>query len=232
MAARVLVVVTSVERYPGGRATGLWLGEFVHAWDTFRAAGYEVLVASPRGGPTPLDPASLGRMVTDRSIREFHADPARMALLDAQRLADVPDGGLDAVFFTGGHGTMWDFPREPTLAKIIQVVDASGGVVSAVCHGVAALLGARGGEGKPLVEGRRVTGYSDLEERFGGTRRLLDYSLQRELVALGAQYRKGLVPFASHVEVDGRLITGQNPFSTTATARATVDALRTRTRGR
>jgi putative intracellular protease/amidase len=219
--------VTSVDRYPGApRPTGLWLGEFVHAWEAFVRAGLEVVVASPAGGPTPLDPESLKPLVTDRAIRAFHGDPARMALLaSTRRAAQVDPAGLAAVFYTGGHGTMWDFPRDPSLQAIAQSVETRGGVVAAVCHGVAGLLGVLDSRGRPLISGRRVTGYSDLEERLGGTRRLLDYSLQRELAARGAHYERGLVPFLPHAIADGRLVTGQNPFSTRATARATLRAM-------
>jgi putative intracellular protease/amidase len=158
--------------------------------------------------------------VTDRVIRAFQADASRMSLLASTRKAsEVRGDDYDAIYYTGGHGTMWDFPDEPSFQAAARRIYERGGWVAAVCHGVAGLLNIKLANGDYLIQRKRLTGYSDREESFGGTSRIVPYSLESELRARGADYVRSSVPFVPHAIVDGRLITGQNPFSTRALAR-------------
>jgi putative intracellular protease/amidase len=196
------------------------LGELVHFHTELRRPGVTLDLASPRGGATPIDPASLGRLVTDGAIRAFHADTALMALLDNTRpAAEIRGDDYDAIYYTGGHGTMWDFPSEPHFQSIARQIYERGGWVAAVCHGVAGLVDVKLSNGDYLVKGKRLTGYSDREELLGGTSRLVPYSLEERLRERGANYVRTMVPFVPHALGDGHLLTGQNPFSTRALAK-------------
>lgn len=200
-----------------GGSTGFWLEELVVPRRVFTGAGFEIDMASPRGGRPPVDPASAGF--------DTSAEPELDAVLDATMPLDaVRPEDYQAVFLVGGHGTMWDFPEDGRLAGIVTAVHRAGRPVAAVCHGVAGLLGATDGDGRPLVSGRTVTGFSDAEEAVVGADSVVPFSLQQRLVELGAVVEVG-EPFGAHVRRDGGLITGQNPASSEAVASATVSAL-------
>jgi putative intracellular protease/amidase len=157
----------------------------------------------------------------------FLADPVATARRTATlKLAEVDPARYAAVYFVGGKGTLWDFAEDPDIARIGTAVWAAGGVVAAVCHGPAALFGIRDVDGRPLVEGRRVTGFSNDEERFliPDAERVLPFLLADRLAQLGARYAEGPM-YLDHTVVDGRLVTGQNPWSTFSVAEATLRAL-------
>lgn len=225
---RVLGVVTSADRYlKTGRATGLWIGELTHFWEILRGAGIALEVASLRGGPVAIDPVSEGLLGGGRrATEEFLADERRRASLERSvALPDVDLAGFDAIYFAGGHGAMFDFRGSEAIAAATGAVAARGGLVAAVCHGVAALVDLEGSEG-PLVRGREVTGYSRLEERLALRWSEVPFQLEDALIARGAKYRRSLLPFVPHVCVDGNLLTGQNPQSTRLLARRVVERLR------
>lgn len=224
---KVLVVMTNHAKYPSrDDTTGLWLTELTHVHDTLLAAGYAVDFVSPSGGAIPLDERSLGWLYTDREARAHLQDPAFMAKLQSTRApADVNPADYVAIFYTGGHGTMWDFRDNTALQSVAERIYRQGGIVSSVCHGAAGLLNLRDTQGKPLIAGRRVTGFSNTEEWLSGVRDQVPFMLQDEMRARGAAYDKALLPFVSHVVVDGRLVTGQNPGSSKAVAQALVKQL-------
>ncbi|BCY09361.1 dimethylallyltransferase [Actinoplanes sp. L3-i22] len=210
------MVLTSHDTFgTTGRPTGFWLEELVTPLRAFRDAGLTVDLTSVRGGRSPIDPASIGDTTTDPAL---DAD-----LAGAVPLAAVDPAGYDAVFLVGGHGTMWDFPDDESLAAIVNTIGRTG-VVAAVCHGVAGLLGATTATGEPLVAGRTVTGFSDAEEVLAGATAALPFSLEQRLKELGAVVEVG-EPFTPTVRRDGRLLTGQNPASSAGVAAAVVDAL-------
>lgn len=227
-APKILVVVTNHAKYEQvNRPTGLWLGEFVHFYDEFRYPEVTIDLVSPSGGKSPLDPESTKRLVTDPAIRAFEADPAKMSLLDQTlKAADVQAERYDVIYYTGGHGTMYDFPDEPHLQAAARTIFEKGGWVVAVCHGVAGLLNIKLSNGEYLVTGKKLTGYSDREELFGRTKDLVPFSLEERLRERGAEYSRSFVPFVSNTQADGRLLTGQNPFSTRALARLLLERLR------
>jgi len=212
------MVLTSHDTFgTTGRPTGFWLEELTVPLRAFRDAGLAVDLTSVRGGRPPIDPASA----TD-------ADAASDADLDALLAGTVPlssvdPAGYDAVFLVGGHGTMWDFPDDEHLARLVSAIGRSG-VVAAVCHGAVGLLGATTSTGDPLVAGRTVTGFSDAEEALAGATAALPFSLEQRLKALGATVEVG-EPFTPTVRRDGLLLTGQNPASSAGVADAVIDAL-------
>nr|WP_240221033.1 type 1 glutamine amidotransferase domain-containing protein [Rheinheimera hassiensis] len=137
MKKKILHIVTNVERYETvDKLTGLWLGELTHAYDEFEKQGYQQDIASPKGGRTPIDPRSLGSMAVDKSIRARQNDKTFMDLLDnTLAIADVDWRDYDAIYYTGGHGVMWDFLNDSKLQEISRNIFEHGGVVSSVCHG-------------------------------------------------------------------------------------------------
>lgn len=227
----IVAVVTSTERYENaGYRTGLWLGELTHFYDVAVAAGHRVTIASIAGGSVPIDPESLSTLVlADGGTSKRYADPEFMALLDdTVSVDDVDASTVDAVYLTGGHGTMFDFPTSVGLAKLIEGVDAAGGIVAAVCHGPSGLLHARRGSGKPFLKGRKVTGFSWPEEKLAKRADAVPFRLDEALKRRGAKYTKAVRPFASKVVVDGTLVTGQNPGSAAAVGAAVVKLLKRR----
>ena len=220
MPRRILHVVSNVARYgDSAEPTGLWLSELTHAWQVFAAKGYEQRIVSPKGGASPLEPRSLQWPNLDATAKAWLADAARMALLaDTARPDAIDPAGFDAIYFTGGHAVMWDFPDAQELQRITRSIYERGGVVSSVCHGYCGLLNTTLSDGALLVAGRRLTGFSWREEVLAGVARKVPYNAEQEMQRRGALYEKALLPFVSKVVVDGRLVTGQNPQSARATA--------------
>ena len=152
-----------------------------------------------------------------------------MALLGTtSKPEDIDPNDYDAIYFTGGHGVMFDFPDSEGLQSITQTIWNNGGVVSAVCHGYAGLLNATDGNGTPLVSGRNLTGFSWAEEIAAMVSKLVPYNVEEEIQKRGAKYSKNIVPFTSNVVVDGRLVTGQNPTSAKATATKVAELVTSR----
>lgn len=221
MNRRILTVVTNVDRYDAdpSHPTGLWLSELTHAYDIFEARGFEQTIVSPAGGRSPLEPRSLKFPNYDRSAKAWHDDPARMALLENTASPEQLDSAdYDAIYFTGGHAVMFDFPGSAGLQRITREIFESGGVVGAVCHGYCGLLDTRLSDGSYLVAGRNLTGFSWREEVLAGVDKLVPYDVEERMKARGARYSKALLPFVSNSVVDGRLVTGQNPASAKETA--------------
>ncbi|SHF66809.1 type 1 glutamine amidotransferase domain-containing protein [Streptoalloteichus hindustanus] len=226
---RVLIVVTSVGQYEKvGYRTGLWLGELTHFVDVVDQAGVEPVITSIGGGLVPLDPESLSHdFLAELGTDRRYADREFMDKLDnTPSVAEVDAAGHDAIYLTGGHGVMFDFRQSDRLAQLVREFHESDRIVSAVCHGPCGLLDVRLGNGAHLVDGRNVTGFSWREEELAQRDRAVPYNLQDELTRRGARYSLADTPFASHVVVDGRLITGQNPGSARAVAEAVVRHLR------
>ncbi len=227
MSKRVLHVVSNVAHFADpSEPTGLWLSELTHAYDIFAARGYKQHVLSPKGGVSPLEPRALKWPLLDASARAWLADEKRMALLSSTSRPDEIDPvNYDAIYFTGGHAVMWDFPDDPGLQRITRSIWERGGIVSAVCHGYCALLNTKLSDGTVLVAGKRLTSFSWTEEVLAGVARKMPYNAEAEMKRRGACYEKALLPFVSHVVVDGRLVTGQNPWSAKATAKKVVALL-------
>ncbi|GGL80460.1 hypothetical protein GCM10010129_25090 [Streptomyces fumigatiscleroticus] len=193
----------------GGRPTGFHLGETAEPWRILRDAGHRVDFVSVRGGRPPMTGYDAGCPAHDA----FLEDPAGGLLLDRAPVPEEADpDDYDAVYFVGGHGTMWDFRGHPALERLARRIHEAGGVVAAICHGPAALVDVRLADGRHLVAGRRLTCFADAHDRARGLDGLLPFPLQRTLQRRGAvlSHAPDRKP---HVVVDGRLVTGQNPQS-------------------
>lgn len=214
------VVCTSTEQMPDGRPTGVYASELVEAWNGLTDAGYQTHLLSPRGGAVPVEARRHGHADEDA----FFAAEGGRAVAASVRVDEGPQD-LDLVFVVGGHGAMMDLARSPELGGLLRRTHDGGGVVGAVCHGVSALLAPAEGAAPPLVQGRRVAGFSDEEEAAVGMMRRIPWLLSQRLRHLGANVDVGPA-FLPHHVVDGRLVTGQNPASAHSTVRATLRAAR------
>ena len=223
---KVLMVLTSHDQLGDtGRKTGFWLEELAAPYYTFKDAGAEVVLASPKGGRPPLDPKSNEPDHQTDFTRRFEADAQAMQLLDATvRLGGVSHDGYDAVFYPGGHGPLWDLAGDRNSIKLIESFLISGKPVALVCHAPGALRRARKPNGRPLVEGQRVTGFTNSEEEAMGLTKVVPFLVEDALKAKGAFFSKA-DNWAPYVVADGSLITGQNPASSGATARLLLEQI-------
>ena len=218
---RALLVLTSNDDLGGLKKTGFYISEAAEPWKVLTEAGYDVDLASIAGGIAPED----GRDESDSVQGAFLSDPhIREQLRDTTRLADVRAADYDMVLFVGGHGTMWDFPTAPAVDRVGREIYENGGVVSAVCHGPAALVNITLSNGQPLVAGKHVAGFTNDEEAAVGLTDVVPFLLADALTALGATH-SAATNFTEHVVTDGRLVTGQNPQSAAGVARAALAVL-------
>jgi putative intracellular protease/amidase len=224
---KILMVLTSHGQLGNtGKETGFWLEEFAAPYYLLKDAGATVTLASPDGGQPPIDPKSdLPENQTD-ATRRFRADSAAQAeLADTKKLANISAADFDAVFYPGGHGPMWDMPNNAASIALIEDFVKADKPVAAVCHAPVALINVRGKNGDYLIKGKRVTGFTDTEEDAVGLTSVVPFLLEDELRERGGIFSKG-PDWSSHIEVDGKLITGQNPASSEAGAKALLELLR------
>jgi len=226
---KILMVLTSHDKLGDtGEKTGFWLEEFAAPYYAFVDAGADVTLASPAGGQPPLDPTSEEADHQTASTRRFKADQAAQeALANTRKLADIDPGEFDAVFYPGGHGPLWDLSRDGDSIRLVRTMLESGRPVAAVCHAPAVLTEVRNSDGGYIVSGRRVTGFTNSEEQAVGLTGVVPFLVESRLSQRGGQFRRG-DDWAAHVEVDGLLVTGQNPASSAPAAQAVIDQLQQR----
>jgi putative intracellular protease/amidase len=217
---KILMVLTSHDQLGDtGRKTGFWLEEFAAPYFVFRDADVELTIASPKGGQPPIDPKSdLPENQTPPMARFKQDETAQRALSQTAKLADMRAEDFDTVFYVGGHGPMWDLVDNPDSISLIEAFYNSGKPVAAVCHSPGVLHRVMF-NGAPLVKGKRVTGFTNGEEAAVHLTDVVPFLVEDELKRLGGLYEKA-PDWQSFAIVDGRLITGQNPASSTAAAKA------------
>ncbi|ENX58062.1 MULTISPECIES: type 1 glutamine amidotransferase domain-containing protein [Acinetobacter] len=227
MSKRILHVVTNISKYEGiDRPTGLWLGELTHADDEFEKQHYLQDIVSPNGGHSPIEPKSLERFVADASVLKRKNDPAFMQLLETtKKPSEINWQDYDAIYYTGGHGVMWDFLDNAELQNISKNIYEHGGIVASVCHGYCGLLNVQLSNGQYLIQGKKLTGFAWCEEVLAGVAKKVPYNAEELAKQRGALYQRKFIPFLPNVVRDANLITGQNPFSARVTAFAIIDAL-------
>lgn len=216
---KVLIVLTSHDQLGNtGRKTGFWLEELAAPYYTFKDAGAEIVLASPKGGQPPLDPKSNEAAFQTDVTRRFEADAAANAQLAATvRLDSVSQADFDTVFYPGGHGPLWDLAEDKNSIALIESFIEAGKPVALVCHAPGVLRHVKASNGKPLVEGKQVTGFTNTEEEGVGLTNVVPFLVEDELKAKGGIYSKG-PDWGSYVVTDGLLITGQNPASSSEAA--------------
>jgi putative intracellular protease/amidase len=218
---KILMILTSHEDLVNTNIkTGLWIGEFTDPYYEFLDNGHQITLASPKGGQPPIDPMSEMTENITSSNRRYQDDAtAQNALNTTLPLEGISSSEFDAAFFPGGHGPMFDLASNDLSGKLILDFLSNGKPVACVCHGPAALIKAAELDSS-ILKGKRVTGFSNSEEKSAFSPNNIPYTLEDRLKELGADYRTGTVPFISHTEVDGLLITGQNPLSAGPAAKA------------
>lgn len=211
-AKRILFVLTSHDRKGDtGKPTGFFLGEVTHPHHVLTAAGFAIDYVSPKGGEAPID----GNDLSDPINKAFMENPTNVqAIKNTLRPGEVKQENYAAIFYAGGHGTMWDFADNVELARIGGAIYDRGGVVGAVCHGPAGLVNLKLADGSYLVAGRNVAAFTNEEERAVELEKVVPFLLQDKLVERGARHQAA-PKFQAKVVVDGRLVTGQNPASAT-----------------
>jgi putative intracellular protease/amidase len=226
---KALMVITSHDQLGNtGRKTGFWLEELAAPYYVFKDAGVEITLASPKGGRPPLDPKSNEpEFRTDLTLR-FKNDAAAEAQLDKTvRLDSVKQEDFDTVFYPGGHGPMWDIAEDKHSIKLIESFLAARKPIATVCHSTGALRHVKTPDGKLLVQGKEVTGFTNGEEAEVGLTTIVPFLVEDEMLKLGAIFSKK-ANWAPHVVSDGLLITGQNPHSSGPAAKTLMAALKQR----
>ncbi|MGL5633820.1 MAG: type 1 glutamine amidotransferase domain-containing protein [Sarcina sp.] len=224
---KILVVVTNVSKYENAeRPTGLWLGEAVHFVDVMEKAGYKIDYVSSKGGYTPIDPHSLENDFMTETDWAYYTNRDFMNKLgNTLSVDEVNSSDYEVIYYTGGHGVIWDFPNDTKMQNVAKEIYENGGIVSAVCHGLAGLLNIKLSNGENLVNGKKVTGFSNSEEVAVGLDKIVPYLTETELVARGANYVKG-ADWSEFAVSQDRVVTGQNPASGAAVAREVLSVLK------
>ncbi|MEA3090142.1 MAG: hypothetical protein QOJ04_1484 [Caballeronia sp.] len=222
---KLLMVLTSHDQLGDtGRKTGFWLEEFAAPYYVFKDAGVEITLASPKGGQPPLDPKSDEADSQTDATRRFKSDKDAQAVLASTiKLSTVSSAACDAVFYPGGHGPLWDLAEDPQSIALIETMYADGKIVAAVCHAPGVLRHVKAPDGSPLVQDKAVTGFTNSEEEAVGLTKVVPFLVEDTLKQIGGKYSKG-PDWQSHVVVAGNLITGQNPASSEAAAKALLTA--------
>ncbi|MFT2141317.1 type 1 glutamine amidotransferase domain-containing protein [Staphylococcus sp. GDY8P145P] len=224
---KIMIVNTSADYYEGTRKpTGLWLGELVHFYDYFNTEDYQIDLFNINGGETPIDPVSLNPLMLDKVTKDYYNDHTFMEKLkNSPSISEASPETYDVIYFTGGHGVMFDFPDNTYIQDAVNEVYRHGGVVAAVCHGIAALLNVKDENGRYFIDRKQITGFSNAEETLANRKRLVPFMLESELKIRDAKYSKAKVLFRPYVQVDNRLVTGQNPQSPKQVAQAVARIL-------
>jgi putative intracellular protease/amidase len=225
---KILMVLTSHDQLGDtGRKTGFWLEEFAAPYFVFRDAGVELTLASPRGGQPPIDPKSdLPENQTPPMTRFKQDAAAQKALSETRKLSEMRSEDFDTIFYVGGHGPMWDLVDNPDSTRLIESFYNSGKPVAAVCHSPAVFHRATY-RGEPIVKGKRVTGFTNGEEAAVGLTHIVPFLVEDELKRIGGLYEKA-ADWESFAIIDGRVVTGQNPASSTAAAKVLMETLSAR----
>ncbi|MFN9473917.1 type 1 glutamine amidotransferase domain-containing protein [Acidovorax sp.] len=226
MTKKILMVLTSHDQLGDtGKKTGFWLEEFAAPYYVFKDAGVQITLASPKGGQPPLDPKSDDPGAQTDATRRFKADAdAQQVLANTLVLASVRPGDFDAVFYPGGHGPLWDLAEDAQSIALIEKTFAAGKPLALVCHAPGVLRHAKAPDGKHLVDGKKVTGFTNSEEEAVQLTKVVPFLVEDMLQAAGGHYSKG-ADWAPYVLTDGNLITGQNPASSEQGAHAVLQQL-------
>ena len=225
---KILIVVTNHAALgQRGKQTGLWLRELTDFYHEVRPL-FDVDIISTAPNRVPIDPRSLLEVLTDKKTRAYYKNDE---LMDRLKMPLVPEqvdaNDYEAIYFAGGHGTMWDFPDNQKLQELTKTIYEKGGVVSAVCHGSAALVNVKLSDGRSLLAGHVVTGFSDMEEKIMFLYKSIPFSLEEKLRERGALFTMADLPFTKCIHTSGRLITGQNPASAQGVALKLIESLQT-----
>lgn len=219
MSKKVLIVVTNASQFKDGKPTGLWLEEAAIPYKVFIKNGLEVDIASVKGGSVPIDPNST----QNDEAKEYH--DVLEKLQQTYSIRDIVFESYDGIFLAGGHGTVFDFPNNEDLEDMLAYYRNNDKVIGAVCHGPSAFVGAKLPNGNYLVDGVKLTAFTDSEEKAMNLENDVPFLLQTQLEKQGARFVKG-ADFESHTVADGKFVTGQNTNSSEEVAEKFVNVLK------
>lgn len=210
---KALIVCTNHTTFPNkSNKTGLWLSELTHFYHVLVRRKITMDFVSPQGGQIPIDERSFD--LDDELNKTYYDDETfRDKLENSLKPSALKPEHYRLIYFTGGHGTLWDFPENIELQALTKAIYENGGTVAAVAHGVSALLHVTLSDGTLLIHEKYLTGFSNIEEKLSGMASEVPFSLEDRLRHSGAHYTKALLPFSQYIELDDRLVTGQNPNS-------------------
>lgn len=222
MKRKILFVVTSHDKKGNtGESTGFYLSEVSHPWEVLTAAGYEIDFVSPKGGKAPVDGLNLSDPVNKKF---WNNSVYKQKIEHTMKPEDVNPDNYAAIHYAGGHGTMWDFPDNKQLAAIAAKIYENNGIISAVCHGPAGLVNIKLSDGRYLVDGKKINAFTNEEETAVKLDKVVPFLLESKLIERGARFEKSGL-WQSHVVIDQRVITGQNPQSAKAVGEALLTLL-------
>ena len=223
----ILFVLTSHDELGDtGKKTGFWIEEFASPYYAFQDEGADITLASPKGGQPPIDPSSDTPDAQTEATERFKNDEElQQKLAKTQKLSEVNEADFDAVFYPGGHGPLWDLAENEDSINLIESFNKSGKPVGFVCHAPAALKEVNGTDGKPLVNGKKVTGFSNDEEEAVGLTDVVPFKVEDMLIENGGEYSKA-DSWEAYALEDGNLITGQNPASSEPVAQKMLSQLK------
>ena len=227
MSKRILFILTSnASMGASGKVTGIWAEELAVPYNALIDAGHSVELASPLGGAAPMDPASLKPKGENHpAVERFLNDAVAQAkAANTHMVGQVKAAEFDAVFFPGGHGTMWDLPGDAGVTRVVEVAFNAGNIVASVCHGAAGLVSAKRADGKSILAGLRVNSFTDAEEAAAGLAGVVPFMLESRIRELGGVF-EGAANWQAFAVRDGQLITGQNPASSALVAQHVIEAL-------
>jgi putative intracellular protease/amidase len=227
MSKKILMIVTSnATMGESNKPTGIWAEELAAPYYQFADVGLSIDIASPRGGAVPIDAGSIKpKGENGDAVERMLADaPLNARLANTHKIAEVDSTKYDAVFFPGGHGTMWDLPDDAGVTKAVESAFANGKVIASVCHGAAGLVSAKRADGKSILEGKRVNSFTDAEEAAVGLTGVVPFALESRIRGLGANF-EGAANWQAFAVRDGSLVTGQNPQSSELVAQHVLAAL-------
>ncbi|MGO4918745.1 type 1 glutamine amidotransferase domain-containing protein [Maribacter spongiicola] len=224
---KILFVLTSHDQLGDtGKKTGFWIEEFAAPYYALLDKGVEITVATPKGGQAPIDPSSDTEDAQTKDTKRYKEDKdAQSVINNTKKLADVNASDFDAVFYPGGHGPLWDLANDATSIKLIETFNEQEKPIAFVCHAPAALKGVKGKDGKALVNGKKVTGFTNSEEAAVQLTEVVPFLVEDMLQENGGIYSKK-EDWASYAVQDGNLITGQNPASSEVVAEKLLAALK------
>ncbi|TWT24751.1 type 1 glutamine amidotransferase domain-containing protein [Planomicrobium sp. CPCC 101110] len=227
---KILIAVTNnASLGVPGKMTGLWLRELTDFYHEVKNE-FEVDIVSTASTRVPIDPRSLLAVLTNKKTRHYYMDDSLMDRLKQPLVPSQIDGNeYDAIYFTGGHGTMWDFPNNKGLQELTRTIFKNGGVVSAVCHGPSGLLNVHLTGERPILSGHVVTGFTDREEKVMGLYSFIPFSLEQAMKEQGVLFKQAALPLTECVVVSGKIVTGQNPASARGVALKVIEQLKTGT---
>jgi putative intracellular protease/amidase len=224
---KILIVLTSHSQLGNSEEkTGFWIEEFAAPYYIFKEAGAEIVLASPKGGQTPIDPKSDAPENQTQATIRYKKDRDLLELMaNTKKLEDISSDDFDAVFYPGGHGPLWDLTTDEDSISLIEEFWDSKKPIATVCHSPSVLLNVKDENGDYLVKDKKVTGFSNTEEKAVKLEDIVPFMLEDELKKKGGIYSKK-DDWTSFVVKDGLLITGQNPQSSMAVAKELLAVLK------